>query len=108
MGFVVVANTDEIPAGQMKAVDAAGQQILIVNIGGTCYALGRKCTHMGGDLSMGKLEGTTVTCPRHGARFDVTTGSCISGPKVGPLKLTTKNEATFEVRVVGKDIQVNV
>jgi 3-phenylpropionate/trans-cinnamate dioxygenase ferredoxin subunit len=108
MHFTEVAKMNEIPAGQMKAVEVEGKQILIVNYAGTYYALGGRCTHMGGDLSKGKLEGKTITCPRHGSQFDVVTGSSISGPKIGPLHLKTKDETTYEVRVDGNTIQVNV
>jgi 3-phenylpropionate/trans-cinnamate dioxygenase ferredoxin subunit len=77
--FVEVAQVDEIPAGAMKSFVVEGKQILVINYDGNYYAIGGKCTHMGGDLSKGKLEGKTVTCPKHGAKFDVTTGECVSG-----------------------------
>ena len=56
---------------------------------------------MHGDLSKGKLEGKVVTCPRHGSRFDVTTGSRL----VGPAK---SNEPVYELRVDGKSIKVGI
>jgi len=108
MAFVSVAQVSEIPPGQMKPFTIGGKPLLIVNYAGTYYAIGGKCTHMGGDLSRGKLEGKVVQCPRHGSRFDVTTGLAISGPRFGPLKLKTANEARYEVRVQGDEIQVDV
>jgi len=108
MSFVDVASADEIPAGVMRPFAVAGHDILIANHGGSFYAIARRCPHLGGDLSKGTLDGTTVTCPRHHSRFDVTTGNCLSGPKIGPLKLSTKDTTGYEVRVEGQRIQVNL
>jgi 3-phenylpropionate/trans-cinnamate dioxygenase ferredoxin subunit len=108
MQFVEVAKTDQIPAGTMKPFVVEGHEVLVVNYEGKYYAIGRKCTHLGGDLSQGKLEGKIVTCPRHGSRFDVTTGGSLSGPRIGPLKLKTGDETSYEVRVEGNSIQVGV
>jgi len=108
MSFFEVAKINEIPEGTMKPVTTQGKEILVVNYNGNFYAINRKCTHMGGDLSKGKLDGKIVTCPRHGSRFDVTTGKSISGPKIGFLKLKTKDESIYEVKVEGNSIKVNI
>lgn len=92
----------------MKPVNAGGKEILVVNYEGNYYAINRKCTHMGGDLYEGKLEGKIVTCPIHGAKFDVTTRKSISGPKMGPLRMKTKNEPVYEVKIEGDSIKVNI
>ena len=107
MSFIEVAKVEEIPAGQMKLFTVGDKNILIVNFEGIYYAINGRCTHMGGDLSKGKLEGKVVTCPRHGSQFDVTTGDCISGPKIGFIKLKARDETTYEVKVEGKIIKVN-
>jgi 3-phenylpropionate/trans-cinnamate dioxygenase ferredoxin component len=107
MSFNVVAETDQIPAGTMKAVTVEGKDILVTNVGGNFYAIGGKCTHMGGDLSKGILEGNIVTCPRHGSQFDVTTGKSLRGPKI-IVRFTTRDEPAYEVKVEGKSIQVKV
>lgn len=108
MGFVEVARTTDIPAGEMRSFTAGGKQILIVNYQGKYYAMAGKCTHMGGELAKGKLDGKIVTCPRHGARFDVTTGICISGPRIGMIKLKTNDETAYEVKVEDNSIKVNL
>ena len=108
MSFFEVVKTNEISEGTMKPVTIQGKEILVVNYNGNFYAINRKCTHMGGDLSKGKLDGKIVTCPRHGSRFDVTTGKSISGPKIGFLKLKTKDESIYEVKVEGNSIKVNI
>ena len=108
MSFIQVAKIDQIPLGTMASFTVGGKEILIVNYDGNYYAMRLKCTHMGGDLSKGKLEGKVVTCPRHGSKFDVTTGECISGPKFGFIKLKVKDELTYTVRVEGNNIMVDI
>jgi len=95
--FVKVAETTEVPPGNMKKVTVDGKEILAANVEGTYYAIGNKCTHRGGDLSKGSLSGKLVKCPRHGAKFNVTTGEVVAGP-------ATKSEPTLEVKVEGKNI----
>ena len=106
--FVEVAKEEEIPAGKMKGVTAGGKEILVVNYQGKYYAIGKICTHAGGDLSKGKLEGKVVTCPRHGSQFDVTTGESISGPRIAFLRLKTKEEPVYEVKVEGGRILIKI
>jgi nitrite reductase/ring-hydroxylating ferredoxin subunit len=104
--LVKVAETSEIPLGQMKAFKSAEKQVLIANINGVYYAIGNVCTHMSGDLSKGTLEGSTVTCPRHKAKFDVTTGAVVSPPKVLFTHPKIDAEPTYTVKVEGKDIML--
>ena len=108
MSFYEVAKTNDIPEGTMKAVLIQDKEIVVVNYDGNFYAINRRCTHMGGDLSKGKLEGKIVTCPRHGSRFDVTTGVSISGPRIGFLKLKTKNEPSYQVKVDNGSIKIDI
>ncbi len=108
MKYLEVGETGEIAEGEMKAYTAQDNDILVVNYNGSYYAIGGKCTHMGGDLSKGKLEGKIVTCPRHGSKFDITTGESISGPKISYLKLKTKKEPFYEVKVENDTIKVKI
>lgn len=101
MGFIEVAKTDEIPTGNMKSITINNQNILITNINGKYYAIGNKCTHAKGNLSQGKLDGKIVTCPRHGSKFDVTTGIVVGGP-------AKQNEPAYEVKVEGNSIKISV
>src|SRR5271169_5868564 len=98
--YIKVTQMDKIPIGTMKSFLFGGKQILISNIEGTIYAINSPCTHQSGDLSKGNLEGKTVTCPNHGAKFDVTTGKNISGAKMGFLKIKIRDEMIYEVKVV--------
>jgi len=106
--FVKVAEKSEIPVGMMKKVILNSKEILIANVGDKFYAIGNKCTHAGGDLSKGSLDSNIITCPRHGSRFDVTTGKSISGPKILFITLKAKDEPIFPVKVEGNDILINL
>jgi glycine betaine catabolism B len=95
--FVKVAETKDIQATQMKAVEVAGEDICVANVDGKYYAIGNICTHVGGPLDQGTLEGYQVECPWHGSKFDVRTGE--------PTKPPAKNpEPTYEVKVEGDNI----
>jgi nitrite reductase (NADH) small subunit/3-phenylpropionate/trans-cinnamate dioxygenase ferredoxin subunit len=99
--FHKVNEVKGLAPGSGKAVEVGGQRIAVFNIGGTFYAIGDTCTHRRGPLSEGTLEGTTVTCPWHGAKFDVTTGKNLSPPAPGEVP-------SYKVRVEGDDIQVEI
>jgi len=104
--FVRVAGKSEIPVGKMKAVKLEGKEILIANVSGNYCAIGNRCTHAGGDLAQGVLEGNVVTCPKHHAKFDVTTGKVVSHPKMGLFHPTANDEPTYQVKVESEDIMV--
>ena len=99
--LIKVARLSEMPPGTSRHVDAGGQAVAVFNVDGTIYAIGGKCTHRGGPLGEGELDGTVVTCPWHGAQFDVTTGQVV-GPPAG------KSVPAYTVVVHGDDIQVDV
>jgi 3-phenylpropionate/trans-cinnamate dioxygenase ferredoxin subunit len=70
---------------------------MLCNVEGTIYAIEDVCTHDGGQLDQGTLEGHCIVCPRHGATFDVTTGAALTLPAVLPVQ-------SYKVRVAGDDI----
>ncbi len=80
MAQVQFAKVADIPAGTVKGFTVEGQYIAVANLGGKFYAIAGKCTHMKGDLGKGRLDGNVVICPRHGSRFDMTSGKCVGGP----------------------------
>lgn len=83
--YVEVAKTNEIANRQMKHVEVKGKEILIANIDGKFYALNDRCGHMNALLSMGNIANDNiVTCPFHGARFDITTGKKVKEPVLTP------------------------
>ena len=103
-----VARIDEVPPGTMKKVIAGEKELLIVNLGGKFYAMNDRCWHMNGDLSLGKLEGNIVTCPRHGSQYDVTSGKGIRGPKVAFIKMKERDLPSYETKIEGSDVLVNL
>jgi 3-phenylpropionate/trans-cinnamate dioxygenase ferredoxin component len=73
---------DEVPPGSALLVDA----VAVFNVAGSLCATQAKCTHRGGPLNEGTLDGSTVTCPWHGSQFNVCTGAVQRGPAREPLK----------------------
>jgi len=83
--LVAVARVGDVPLGTVKVVEAAGRQIALCNHDGTIYAIDDVCTHDGGSLDQGELIGSEIECPRHGARFDVTSGRATRLPAIRPV-----------------------
>ena len=97
--FVPVLADAELREGEMKRADAGGVPVLLVRREGAVCALANTCSHFGGPLSEGKLEGDVVQCPWHGSRFNVTDGSVVDGPATFP-------QPCFEARVREGQIEV--
>jgi 3-phenylpropionate/trans-cinnamate dioxygenase ferredoxin component len=97
--FRTVAKGSEVPPGTLKHIELDDVQICLANVGGAFYAIDGECSHMGGPLGEGELDGTTVTCPWHSAEYDVTTGKMLSPP-------AEHDQAKYEVRVEGDEVQV--
>jgi 3-phenylpropionate/trans-cinnamate dioxygenase ferredoxin subunit len=113
--FVKAGTTGEFSDGAMKKVTIEGQDILLAMVGINYYAVGNRCPHMAGDLSKGKLEGTVVTCPRHGSQFDLRDGKNIRWMKgsgffsaVGKALKSPQPVPTYRVKVEGDDISIEV
>jgi nitrite reductase/ring-hydroxylating ferredoxin subunit len=107
-GYTRVANTSEIAVGTMKKVILDDNEILISNVDGTYYAIGNLCTHYGGDLSQGVLDGKIITCPNHNSKFDVTTGKVVSPPTEALSHPDIEDEPTYVVRVEKQDILIKL
>jgi 3-phenylpropionate/trans-cinnamate dioxygenase ferredoxin subunit len=90
--YVRVAKTEEIPAGQGKAVTVDGHRIAIFNVEGAFYAIDDTCTHEEASLAEGPVYGDIVACPKHGSRFHLLTGRVLSLPAVIPV-------STYPVKV---------
>jgi len=98
-GCVKVGQAVEFPVSSLKKVVFGGEDVLVANVGGKLYAIPNTCTHRGGPLDEGELEGNIVICPWHGGQFDVTTGKVVGPPP-------TKDEILFDVRVEGSDVML--
>ena len=99
--FVKVAKSEDVPDGRGKMVEVSGRKIAVFNVGGAYHAIDDTCTHKGGPLSEGELNGRQVTCPWHGATYDVTTGNVLGPP-------APKGVSRYNVRVSGDDIEVEI
>jgi nitrite reductase/ring-hydroxylating ferredoxin subunit len=97
--FIRVAVTKDIQPSQMKEVEVAGEKVCVINVDGKFYAIDNVCTHEGGPLAEGTLEGYEVECPWHGSRFDVRTGEVVNPPAETP-------EPVYEVKVEDNNILV--
>ena len=104
--FIEVGRTSELKDGTMREILVQGHEILLARVGDKYYATNNRCPHMGGKLSQGKLEGTVVTCPRHGSQFDLSDGRVIrwlkgSGlmSRVGKALKPPSPIATYNVKV---------
>jgi len=98
-GFVTVAKVGEIPDGGVKVVRLEDQAVAVFNLGGEYFAIDDVCTHDGGPLAEGTVDGDQIECPRHGARFNIKTGAVLSLPATTPVP-------TYSVRVEGNEIKV--
>ena len=97
--WVTAARAYELTPGQWRVVDLDGTQIVVFNIHGEYYAIEDVCTHDGGQLTGGHVEGDQIVCPRHGARFCIRTGQALTAPA---YEATSK----FPVRVENGEVQV--
>jgi nitrite reductase/ring-hydroxylating ferredoxin subunit len=97
--YVTILRASQLQPGQATWVDVKGREIALFNVDGTYYAIDNECSHLGGPLGEGRLDGAVVTCPWHGSRFDVRTGQVVSAPARDPVR-------AYPVQVEGDDVQV--
>ena len=99
--FFAVADRDEIGPGEVFTTIVEGVPVAVCNVEGRFYAIADICTHDGSSFEMTELDGEEITCPRHGAVFDVTTGEALSAPAYVPVP-------TYPVRVRGTIVEVGI
>lgn len=108
MEYRIIAQTNELANGDKKKIVYNDQEILLVNIEGTFYAIDNKCPHMGGSLSDGNLDGYSIVCPRHGSAFDVRTGQLTQPGKMLYIKVKPKDAHTYQVKIDGLNILLEI
>lgn len=101
MTIQTIAKVSDTPPGTISVHEVGDLRIALCNVNGRFYAIDDVCTHDGGPLDQGELDGELVECPRHGARFDVTTGRPMTLPAVRPVR-------TYPVTVDGDDVRVEI
>jgi len=99
--FVEVAPASELPNGERLFLEIEGKPLVIFNIAGKFFSIGDVCSHDDGPVGEGDIEGYNITCPRHGAQFDIRTGKVVSMPAVVDIP-------AYPVRVVDGIIQVGI
>jgi len=98
-GWVDVDAVANLPEGSVSLVDVEGSEVAVFNIGGRFYAIEDVCTHDGGTLAEGEVQGFEIECPRHGARFDLRSGRVTAPPAYEDI-------TTYQVRVRDDRVQV--
>jgi len=99
--FVEIAPTSELPNGERLFVEIEARPLVIFNIAGQFFSIGDVCSHDDGPVGEGDIEGFNITCPRHGAEFDIRTGKVMQMPAVVDIP-------AYPVRVVDGMIQVGI
>jgi len=116
--MIKVMKSSDLGDGEMKEEIVNGVKILIAHAGNKFYAVESRCPHMGGQLAKGKLEGTIVTCPLHGGKFDLEDGHVVQwAPRTPRLLSATKIDKLighnrplkiYPVKIEGDDIWVEI
>lgn len=96
---MTVAHVQDIPEGTIRTFFVGDRHLALAKVGGAILAIEDVCSHDGGPLGDGEVDGYEVECPRHGARFDLRTGGVRSFPAVVGIR-------TYQVRVEGSEIKV--
>lgn len=99
--FVAVAKVEDVPAGGKKVVDVGGTSVILVNTRDRIFAVRNLCSHAMETLECGRVRAGWISCPVHGARFDLETGKPMNPPATIPIE-------TYEVRIEGDTIEVAV
>jgi nitrite reductase/ring-hydroxylating ferredoxin subunit/uncharacterized membrane protein len=99
--WTAVTTADEVTEGQPTKVIHDATQLVLVKHGSRLYGLSSRCTHLGGPLDEGDVEGTAITCPWHASTFDLGTGAVLAGPARCP-------QPAYEVRERDGQIEVRL
>jgi nitrite reductase/ring-hydroxylating ferredoxin subunit len=99
--FIKVAELRDLEDGDLMAVEVDGEPVCLARVDGTIYAFTDNCTHIGGPLNEGELDDYVLTCPWHGAQFDVRTGKVLRGP-------ARQDILTYPVKVEGESILIRL
>jgi metal-sulfur cluster biosynthetic enzyme/nitrite reductase/ring-hydroxylating ferredoxin subunit len=84
--FERVIDVGEVPDPGKTLVEVEGEMVAVFHVDGAWYALDDVCTHDGGPLADGELRDHRISCPRHGAKFDIRTGAALTMPAVRPTR----------------------
>jgi 3-phenylpropionate/trans-cinnamate dioxygenase ferredoxin subunit len=99
--FVIISPVEELGDGQRIFVEIDEKPIVVFNIANQYYAIADICSHDDGPVGEGNLDGFLITCPRHGARFDIRNGKALALPAFVDIP-------AYPVRVVGDQLEIGI
>ena len=101
--WTAVLAVDELVGGKPQQVTVAGQDIMLYRANDAIYALANRCTHRGGPLHEGEIDGQEVICPWHFSRFQLPDGSVTRGPAVAPQPCYETRTHNGKIEVKSKE-----
>lgn len=99
--YIQITSVQEFPDGERLFFEIDGLPIVLYSLDGKYFATGDECSHDGGPIGDGEIDGNEIVCPRHGARFDVRTGKVTGMPAVTDIP-------SYPVRVVEGKIEIGI
>lgn len=108
MEYFKVAETANMLTENKILVHLGDKEILVTKIDNEYYAIDNKCTHMGGSLYEGELEGNEITCPRHHTKFDVRSGKVIEKGKILFIEVNAKDTTIYPVILEDNAILIGI
>jgi nitrite reductase/ring-hydroxylating ferredoxin subunit len=101
MPFITVATLQDVPTGKAKQVEVNKKKLALFNVDGRYFAIDDSCPHRGASLAEGDCHDFEVSCPWHGARFNLQTGAHLCPPAIKGVK-------AYPVRVEANEVQVEM
>lgn len=108
MEYVKAIKASDLKNGQKIKVAMKDKDILLINVDNKFYATDSKCTHMGGELIEGRLDGSHIICPKHGSIFDVKTGKLIEQGKMFKIKVKADDLNSYPVLIRDGDVFIGI
>jgi 3-phenylpropionate/trans-cinnamate dioxygenase ferredoxin component len=97
--FTRFCKLEDVPPGSKKALKIHNTWVLVCNTKDRLFAVSGLCSHQAKPLFNGRVRNCKITCPVHGARFDLATGEALDLPATQPIPV-------YELRVVDEWIEV--
>lgn len=97
--FQKVAELKDVPEGQAKSFEIAGDKIVLCKVENEVFAVADLCSHDNAPLGGGELDDHQIECPRHGARFDIKTGKALCLPAITAIPV-------YDIELRGEEIWV--
>ena len=108
MSAVLIAEVTDLKPGEKKKIVVGSKIILLADVEGQVSAVDNTCTHMGGDLRLGVLEGKTIICPKHHAGFDVTSGKNVKDGKLLFIPAKAHDLNAYPITIEGNQILIDL